>query len=865
MEKLLSKLVKSLSSGLGLAADCLVSTWLTIDKVKVFKMVLDHLIINNNLIFEPQMVKSLINTIMKDWTKKRLASDALPDHWHKQYVPLDYVNDKVFSKVMSDINMCKLMCIVKNLSDGKAAGLSGISNELWKHGNASVFNGIFTNIHPIALIETAQKILFKVFLDRISLACSRFNVLCDNNFSVLKGVACSLGYAQDLQFCQVGEVFLPLLWRIFYDLLLCEVKKHEHLFDYRMCSKFFTKTEKLNPRNSLISFFAVSAFVDNTIWIGNCLTATQNILNIASEFFVINNISINTDKMVAIPINQVVRKDESHRYLGIFLSTDGLFKPSLTKMYVDVKFFSNVVLRKAITKKQFLYLVSTVLQPIVSYRLQFSFVSKSVCEKWDRLLKKRLKLKVNLPKDFPSKVLHHPEFYGLKTFEQLLTENLLTNLAASWTLQHPLHFPITLSINSLNCFLVGATYALTLCNLFLGGTILNVFQAKSNVFILDMLGLGVFISVKKLDSKGPILVWFVFLSEFVGNDGLGGSLALAFCPICNDMSCDVGFVSKCILASGCSPIEVYTDSSVRDLGIIGVCSGVAAYFFTTNISVGVRVHGLLSSTLVKLQVIALALECVPASSAVTLFMNSQVSLDMCKFGVSVPGPDFHRKCWLKKKHICQSISKKNLLVTWRKVKEHSGVVGNEQADFFANMAVASKSMLSLNVPYHFFSVENWLVLGNVHYFVKGLFDAIYFVNWEFKCAFYIVNKNFACIVNMSRSFNIWHPNGKIRSGYTIAIRKRLYNPKYPNVLCIRYGLVEDLDHSFLCEQDKDTRKDLLLATQVKWCKMVGCLVMEDLVVKFFHKAGSAGGLYMMLAKEFVLKSWVTDAACYFGS
>ncbi|KAG9307389.1 hypothetical protein G9A89_017218 [Geosiphon pyriformis] len=53
----------------------------------------------------------------------------------------------------------------------------------------------------------------------------------------------------------------------------------------------------------LMSFLAAGAFVDNTIWVGSSQTATQHILNVASDFFCLNNISINNDKTVAIPIN----------------------------------------------------------------------------------------------------------------------------------------------------------------------------------------------------------------------------------------------------------------------------------------------------------------------------------------------------------------------------------------------------------------------------------------------------------------------------------------------------------------------------------------------------------------------------------
>ncbi|KAG9302050.1 hypothetical protein G9A89_021094 [Geosiphon pyriformis] len=74
----------------------------------------------------------------------------------------------------------------------------------------------------------------------------------------------------------------------------------------------------------------------------------------------------------------VVKKLPDRKATGI---SDGLSKPSLAKAHSDVKFFSNVVLRKAITEKQFLYLVSAVLQPIIGYKLSFSCVSKNVCEK----------------------------------------------------------------------------------------------------------------------------------------------------------------------------------------------------------------------------------------------------------------------------------------------------------------------------------------------------------------------------------------------------------------------------------------------------------------------------------------------------
>ncbi|KAG9290474.1 hypothetical protein G9A89_002449 [Geosiphon pyriformis] len=181
------------------------------------------------------------------------------------------------------------------------------------------------------------------------------------------------------------------------------MKKHELVFGYRVDSKFVVRTGRIESNADLTFYLSAGAFVDDTIWVGNCLTATQNILNIASEFFGLMDISINTKKTIAIPINPrssnislkvsrspilIAKAGETHWYLGIFLSTKGLSGPSLKKTNLDVKFFSSMVLRKAITDKQFFYLVSAVLQPIVKYRTQFSFVSRSTCEKWNCVIRK---------------------------------------------------------------------------------------------------------------------------------------------------------------------------------------------------------------------------------------------------------------------------------------------------------------------------------------------------------------------------------------------------------------------------------------------------------------------------------------------
>ncbi|KAG9296430.1 hypothetical protein G9A89_015022 [Geosiphon pyriformis] len=93
------------------------------------KMVLDHLVVDNELVLEPILVKSKINVIMEDWTRKCRVVDDVSGDWCRQYQLLEHVFNEAFSDVMCLIEFDELFGVVFSLPDGKAAGLSGISNE----------------------------------------------------------------------------------------------------------------------------------------------------------------------------------------------------------------------------------------------------------------------------------------------------------------------------------------------------------------------------------------------------------------------------------------------------------------------------------------------------------------------------------------------------------------------------------------------------------------------------------------------------------------------------------------------------------------------------------------------------------------
>ncbi|KAG9286743.1 hypothetical protein G9A89_012293 [Geosiphon pyriformis] len=409
------------------------------------KVILIYLVVNEDFILEPDLVKLHIDRIMEGWTRKHMVVN-------------DYVFNDVFLNVIHSIEMNEFLGVVLNLSDNKAVSLSGITNEL-----SVVENALEKNCKLWLVLQDIRKTYnlvdwkhLKKSLVRIKM-CSKFikffgsihnghlnrvitNFGLTNSYSVYDGL-------------DQGKVFLHLLWHIFYDTLLCKVKRQKAVYDYRLNLYYVAKTGHIDLQNSLTFFLAVGAFVDDTIWVGSSQVATQHIFNVASEFFRMNDISINNNKTVVIPINC--------RVAALFLS---------------------------------------------------------------------------------------------KTFKQ-------------W---------------------------------------------------------------KRLDPHGLVSVWFVIAIWHLHDSGsLDASSSLLDEAAAKNIleSYEFRLVPNWLSGIGASGFFVYTDGFFCGLGSVNIKAGAAVFFEDINLGLGMEVSGMVSSILVELQAIALALECVPNSSSVHLFSDSQAALD----------------------------------------------------------------------------------------------------------------------------------------------------------------------------------------------------------------------------------------------
>ncbi|KAG9295765.1 hypothetical protein G9A89_008993 [Geosiphon pyriformis] len=155
--------------------------------------------------------------------------------------------------------------------------------------------------------------------------------------------------------------------------------------------------------------------------------------------------------------------------------------------------------------------------------------------------------------------------------------------------------------------------------------------------------------------------------------------------------------------------NIYTNSSLRDIGTAGIAGGATVYFLSVNLSVGA---------------VALALECVLSSCAVVLYLDSQTAIDAYISKMSLAVPDFYVPCWIKRHHIFNLIRDKDLAIRWVKVKDHSGVAGNVVANAAANCAICSKFFLPIGVCKCFLVAEAMAMSGNACHFVRNVFQSI---------------------------------------------------------------------------------------------------------------------------------------------
>ncbi|KAG9295961.1 hypothetical protein G9A89_011813 [Geosiphon pyriformis] len=351
-------------------------------------------------------------------------------------------------------------------------------------------------------------------------------------------------------------------------------------------------------------------------------------------------------------------------------------------------------------------------------------------------------------------------------------------------------------------------------------------------------------------SKQSTKLWFQETTDKLSAVPISECSLLVNDSVVSDVHWSYGYDIICnnLLTVDMAHLSVYTDGSLCSLRTANMKAGAAVFFENINSGLGVRVSGLVSSTLTELQAIALALECcVGCGKSESLLVH----------------PDFRNQYWIEHCHITNIICYKNLYVNWIKVWGHFDISGNECTDVLTKDAVLSTWHLPHLVNEWFLKAGGAVVLGNSRHFVHNIFQSIHCAHWEIGSGSQIMLDSLYTDVNWSMSSMVWHTNSHLAVGFTskctagfctyfmkalhcrlpVAVCKCLYNKCYPSVVCLFCGKVEVSDHVFCCLFDD------------AGCAYFGLFQSSLHILQMLSTCVSNVTVDMALCKGFVFNNW----------
>ena len=106
---------------------------------KKHSIVLDRLLINNKdtgekrFTIDPDEIKHAVTDHFQNFAIPNSRAYPMSRKWKAQYRPKDYINDNWYSNLMQPPTFDEWLAVLKSLPSDKAAGPSGITNEMISH------------------------------------------------------------------------------------------------------------------------------------------------------------------------------------------------------------------------------------------------------------------------------------------------------------------------------------------------------------------------------------------------------------------------------------------------------------------------------------------------------------------------------------------------------------------------------------------------------------------------------------------------------------------------------------------------------------------------------------------------------------
>src|SRR3954447_3783608 len=379
------------------------------------------------------------------------------------------------------------------------------------------WNCYLKNTRPICLIETARKLMNKIMTNRLASILSAYNILRGNNYAGLPGGSCHTPihvlesiihdsntynkplfiFLQDISkafdsidtnmlelamrhlripqgFIKLtlnlftnrsnrvitanglsdpykvkigidqGEVIFSLLWVIYIDPLLVALNKNNSL-------PYIISSTSARPQVDISTL----AFMDDTTLISSSLHGLTNMLNIANEFYEMNNTKINFDKAELITNRDPCDTDnpvplcsppyqfglntssfsitpyspnDSFRFLGVWFSLTSNIPFVKKQCRMEYQLFANKLNRKMLTVRQLTYLHNSVLLPKVEYRMMCTILPETICRTIAAPMRKLVKHAGKFSSSLPSSFLHLDQGLQMTDLHVRIIQNHISSL-----------------------------------------------------------------------------------------------------------------------------------------------------------------------------------------------------------------------------------------------------------------------------------------------------------------------------------------------------------------------------------------------------------------------------------------------------
>ncbi|GES87658.1 hypothetical protein GLOIN_2v1824527 [Rhizophagus clarus] len=412
------------------------------------KIDMSNLFIKENRIFtietDKDKIKERVHDHYKTWTRKRNIDLDLIEYneeWRNIYQPRTEINEQIYDGILEDITLDELDNIIRETKSGKAAGISGIPYDFWKKilqgsNYAALLNE--STLEPLkivqSIIEDANKenkevwillmdiskafdsvsmIMLEKSLKRIKVPEPLINIIMDINLNRTNKVIVNGEFTKEYEVedgVDQGEVWSPLLWRIFYDALLTRLAKIKKETGYTMETTKYIDINK-NISNKIEITYNASAFMDDTTLIGGNKNKLMKMIEICHEFFEINDIKANIKKYELIRING----SEDNENNELIINNEKIEKVNNPE-------------GNRFLEKQIIAIWNIVIIPRIEYQLQAIVLTEDECNELMRKINTLIKHSCDLPSTIPNFLLHDKDIYGLKHIYNLQIENLSKNI-----------------------------------------------------------------------------------------------------------------------------------------------------------------------------------------------------------------------------------------------------------------------------------------------------------------------------------------------------------------------------------------------------------------------------------------------------